>query len=144
MTSSYPEIQALEKIYQENDIRIKVWDNESLSKQFNYPRVELTLKNQSFILYVDDEYNDFKMGNPLLSLCLILKELEAYEDEDDFLTWCKSQLLEVSDVKVLDYYRGLSKIYLQIEQLLGKIDSQVSNYDFEFNTGAAKELRKGT
>jgi hypothetical protein len=37
---------------------------------------------------------------------------------------------------------NLGNTYTAIEKLIGKIDSQISDLDFQLNAGAAKELRK--
>ena len=140
--SKYPEIQALEKITQDFDINIKVLGEELLFKALGHVWVEFTINKNSFVLLIDDEVNDFKINNPLLHLCLVLRELETYSEEEDILEWTKHKYLDAGDSKVLNYYRSLSGIYKQIERTLGTINSYISYYDFEFNAGAAKELRK--
>lgn len=138
---TYPEIQALHKIHQEYDIEISVSSNDFLAAKQYYPAVVLTVQNQSFRLFVEDEYKDFQKASPLLSLCLVLRELEIYHDSDSYLDWCKECMLEPSNVQVKAYYTSLEAIYKDVRLILGKIDSQISDYDFGLNAGAAQKLR---
>ena len=44
--------------------------------------------------------------------------------------------------QVIQFHKYLAEIYPEIETVLGKIDPEVSDWDFEMNAGAAQELRK--
>jgi len=70
MSSTYTSILALEKLYGTHSIQIHVAKDDFLSKNESYPAVEFRLNDQSFNLYVDDEYHDLKFGNPLLDFAL--------------------------------------------------------------------------
>ena len=72
---------------------------------------------------------------------MILRELEEYEEEEDILRWCKVKGLHAGNTDILEYYRGLSTVYTEVQKILGTIDSYISYYDFEMNAGAAQELR---
>lgn len=139
--SKFPEIQALQEIYQKYEITIHVSQDDFLTNTSNYPAIKFTINNDSFHLYINDEYEDLQYNNSLLSLCLALRELEMYHEGSDILSWCKSQQLEVNNSKVVDYYKSLSKIYVRIEEIIGTIDSQISDLDFQLNAGAIQELR---
>jgi len=140
--SKYPEIQKLQKITQDFDIQIRVLSDSVLFDALSHVWVEFTINKESFILFIDDEYEDLKIDNPLLQLCLVLRELETYHEEEDILEWTKHKYLEAGNSKVLEYYKSLSKTYTEIEGILGKIDSHISYHDFELNAGAAQELRR--
>ncbi len=140
--TNYSEIQFLQKIYLRHKVSARVSDTDFLAGNKEYPAVVFSLNNSSFKLYVEDEYKDLQIGNPILTLCLILRELENYMYEGDYLEWCKSQTLEPESSQVRDYYMKLGNIYMEVEKILGKINSHISNFDFELNAGAAQELRK--
>lgn len=91
---------------------------------------------------VDDEYNDFAINKPALNLCLLLRELEDYQEEDDILKWCNLKGLNPGDTGVLEYYRGLTSIHTDVKNILGTIDPQISDFDFGLNAGAAQALRR--
>lgn len=140
--SKYQEIQKLQKLVEDYNINIQVLDKNAFSGALDHVWVEFTINKESFILFIDDECNDFGAQNPLLDLCLVLRELETYHEGEDILEWTKHKYLEAGNSKVLEYYKSLSKTYTEIEGILGKIDSHISSFDFEFNAGAAQELRR--
>jgi len=91
---------------------------------------------------VDDEYKDFALNKSAMNLCLFLRELEDYQEEEDILKWCNLKGLNPGDAGILDYYKGLASIYADAKNILGTIDPQISDYDFELNAGAAQFLRR--
>jgi hypothetical protein len=140
---TYPANQTLWEIYQQHSIVIKVSNQECLMSNTAYPKVEVSIDKQKFQLYVDDEYEDFKKENSLLSFCLVLRELENYQNGKDYLDWCTECELDPGNTQIKEYYSSLAKTFAEIKLLLGMIDSQISDYDFSLNDGAAQELRKG-
>ena len=105
--------------------------------------MKFEIDRQSFEFYVDDEYKDFDIDNPVLHLCLVLRELEGYELADDYLIWCKERFIDPADSQALVNYRNLGRIYSEVEKIIGTIDSHISDLDFELNAGAAQSLRAG-
>ena len=103
--------------------------------------VELTILDKSFPIYIQDEYDDLTLNNPLLNLCLVLREFEIYHESSDYLNWCNTQGVNTSNETLRQYYMNLGNTYTAIEKLIGKIDSQISDLDFQLNAGAAWELR---
>lgn len=140
-TTPFPEIQALKAIYTKHQVSIKVADDDFLAGHQDHPAVDVSLEGQSFRLFVDDEYQDVQINNPILTFCLILRELEHYQEEEDYLKWCTTQFLEPANQQVRAYYMQLGKVYHAVEKIIGEIDSQISNYDFGLNAGAAQALR---
>lgn len=139
--ATYPEIERLRNIHKKYRIRISVFPDQYLANLDYYPAVECIILDQSFSLFVDDEYEDFQIGNPFLSLCLVLRELENYHESSDYLIWSRENNLDASDEQVRGYYMSLSATFRGIEKLIGKVDSQISDYDFGLNAGAARALR---
>lgn len=139
---SYPEIQLLEAIYLKHKVSISISDIDFLGGNKDFPALVFSLGNNSFQLYVNDEYGDLQIENPLLVFCLILRELENYIHQNDYLEWCKSQLLEPANSQVRAYHMDLRNIYKDVEKIIGEINSHISSFDFELNAGAAQALRK--
>jgi hypothetical protein len=66
--------------------------------------------------------------------------LEDYAETDDYLEWCKISYIEPAESRWLDYYRGLSKIYIEIEKVIGSINPIISSFDYEFHADAYSQL----
>ena len=140
--SNYPEIEQLNKIYLKHKIEIRFIPSTFLAGNEDYRAVEFKLDGKVFNFYVEDEYGDSRYNYPLLNLCLVLRELEFYIESDDILVWSKERYLDPKNEAVLAHFRNLGTIYREVEKIMGKIDSQVSEWDFEMGSGASYELRK--
>ena len=140
--SQYSDIEALENILNQHTITIGFAEEHPNFLATENHWIDFHLDGQSFLLLVDDEYKDFAHQYAPLNLCLVLRELETYEEADDILQWCNFKGLDVANSEVLEYYKGLSQLYLRIEKLLGTIDSHISDFDFSLNAGEAQELRR--
>ena len=139
---SYPEIEALEELIRRFNIRLKKEDNPGLQEGKESISVLLNIRDKSFELYIEDEYKDWREDNQALCLCLALRELEEYAEEADYLTWCNARGYPGNIERIRQYHMDLRRIYREVREILGKIDSQISNWDFEMNAGAAQELRR--
>ncbi len=139
--SQYKEVEKLRELYEKHGIEIVVSKNDFLNNQKDYPAIKITLDGYSFDMYAEDEYNNFQINNPLLTLCVVLRELEDYEYASDYTEWCIHHYFDVKNVQVLAYYRSLARTYREIESLIGKIHGQISDFDFECNAGPMWELR---
>jgi len=140
--SKYPEIEALNKLYIKHKVEIHFSTTDFLAGSKEYRAVELSLEGKTFNFYVEDEQGDIEYNYPLLNLCLVLRELEGYDDAIDYLIWCQERYLDPKNEAVLANYRNLATIYREVEKIIGKIDSQVSDWDFEMGSGSSWELRK--
>ncbi len=140
--SQYPEIKALEAILEKYSFSLEFPEDAFPFCAFSHRWVRFQLDGMSFVLMVDDEYKDFELKKPAMNLCLFLRELEDYQEEEDILKWCNLKGLKVSDEGVLDYYKGLASTYTDVKNILGSIDPQISDYDFSLNAGAAQALRR--
>lgn len=140
--TSYKEINELKNIVQSFNFQIEVHEEKYLAADYDYVLSSVYLNNQVFKLFIYDEFEDLKLGNSLLSLCLVLIELEIYMDEEDYDSWCKQRQIPSANVQVRDYYLELKNMYASIEQIIGVIESPVSYTDFEQNTGIIKYLRE--
>lgn len=138
---NYPEIAQLASLRKQFTISIQV-TNAILGSNSWFPKVHVNIGAQSYEMYVEDEYEDFKIDNPDLHLCLILRSLEFYNDCEDFLVWCKQLGVDVADPAAREHHLELGAIYSAIEKQLGTINSYINDYDFELNAGAAQVLRE--
>ncbi len=102
--------------------------------------VELYIGDESWQVLVDDEYNDLIEDHQLMCLFLVLRELETYLTEPDFLKWCMQNGSDASDFHLLQYYRELGRSVYEIEKRIGTIDSRISSLDYELRTGIIHEL----
>ena len=102
--------------------------------------VDLYIGKQSWPILIDDEYNDLREDRQLMALYLVLRELEIYQNEPDFLKWCMHNGSDSSDFYLLEYYRSLGRAIYTIEKLIGQIDSRISSLDYELRTGTIHEL----
>jgi len=142
VTEQNPNIKELNKIYLKHKVSINVSNKIFLTEKKEYPQVILTLSGKSFKMFVDDEYDDFKYNYPILTFCVVLRELEDYEYCSDYLEWCNVRHIDASDEKIRNYYMGLDKIYNEIEIILGEISSFIPDMDFDFAMGEVRILRE--
>lgn len=140
--SEYPEIAALNKIYITHKVEIRFSTTDFLAGNKDYPGVEFKLGGKEFNFYADDEKGDKEFNYPLLNLCLVLRELENYAESTDYLIWSKENYFNPKNEAVLAHFRNLGTIYGEVEKIMGKIESHVSDWDFEMGSGASWELRK--
>lgn len=140
--NKYPEIAALNKLYIKHKVEIRFSTTDFLAGSNEYRAVEFKLEGKTFNFYVEDEQGDIEYNYPLLNLCLVLRELEGYDDPPDFLVWSQERFLDPKNEAALAHYRNLGTVYREVEKIIGKINSHVSDWDFEMGSGASWELRK--
>lgn len=138
----YPEIAALNELYITHQVEIQFSTTDFLAGNENYRVVVFKLSGREFKCYVEDEKEDIRYNYPLLNLCLFLRELEGYADSPDFLVWAKERYFDPKNEAVRAHFNNLGDIYREVEKIIGKIDSQISDWDFEMESGASWALRK--
>lgn len=138
----YPEIAALNKLYIAHQVKIQFSSTDFLAGNENYRAVTFKLSGKEFNCYVEDEKEDICYNYPLLNLCLVLRELEGYADATDYLEWAKDRYFDPKNEAVRVHFNNLGDIYREVEKIIGKIDSQISDWDFEMESGASWALRK--
>ena len=142
MSQPYSEIQALKVILKKHPFTVEFLGNDFPFCALSHRWVRFQLNETPFVLMIDDEYNDFALSKPAMNLCLFLRELDDYQEEEDILKWCSLKGLKAEDSDVLAYYKGLAAIYADVKHILGAIDPQISDTDFSLNAGAAQALRR--
>ncbi len=138
---SYPEILALDALINHHQICFSRQMEEGLLPGKEHISVRMQIGSQPFDLFVEDEYGDWSADNPALCLCLVMWELEAYASATDYLDWCNIQGYPAANDRVRRYHMDLDKLYPAISQLLGGINSHISDWEFGLNAGAAFALR---
>jgi hypothetical protein len=133
--AEYPEIDKLKSLQQRHHFKVRL-----VSADGSLLLVTLATGGYTWSLFVDDEYGDFNERQPLLCLYLVLRALEDYKDEHDFLKWCNLYGLSPDDVTWLTYYRGLAKSYREIVTVLGEPDSCINSLDYQLRSGAFSAL----
>ena len=137
----YPEIARLRTLQDKYEISIIINEGSQLAGRSSYPFIKLTLGEEVFEFYVDDEYDDFRIKYPLLLLCVVLREFEDYEEASDYLVWCTAKGLSPEHERVRAHHMDMRAIFRNIHSLFGEINSHISDYNFELNSGAAQQLR---
>ena len=133
----YPELEKLKAYQRAHAIKIRL-----LGSRDDLLLVNLDSNHGSWEIFIQDEGGDYDESNQILCLYLVLKSLEDYKDETDFLAWSNFNGLDDFDVFWLDYYRGLDKKVYEIEFHFGEIDSFIQSFDYELRAGAFQELTK--
>ena len=135
------EVSFLNKILKDHKIEVIIYD-QFLAENLNVRATLLTIGERNFNLFIGDEYEDYKYNNPVLNLCLVLRELEHYSEINDYFLWCDEIMVDPNNTEVLSYFRSLGSIYREVEKILGKINSYVTDFDFTLNANAAQYMRK--
>lgn len=134
---NYPDINRLKLLQEEYALRVSAIDTPTVDKPF---RVELRLRGQSWLLYIEDEYGDFSLSNQLACLSLVLRSLEDYGKAEDYINWCVQHGLNASDNRWLDYFLGLEWLHIEIKEAMGKIEPGISSWDYQLRLGAYAAL----
>lgn len=135
----YPEVRALLQLQEQHDIKIKVIESDFSGGDLQ--KVVFCLGPAKYLLYLEDEYEDFKRSNTLLHLFLVLLELEELKGTKNAQEWSKQKMLKWSNSKLLSYYDAMHKAITAIEQKIGTIDAQIPSLDYQLNSGAIQYLR---
>ena len=116
--------------------------NEDL-RAIDYAEVQIQIKERSFIIPVFDEYRDVQRDNPVLWFHLILEACEYFEEADSFATW-RFDIGLKDDEMVADIYQRLKQTVPLLREQICQSPKAVSDYDIQFNTGIAQDLRACT
>ncbi len=95
--------------------------------------VQVSSGELSWEVLVYDEFHDLKESNDLVCLYLVLNSLEDYKETDDYLAWCKENMITRPDFS--EYYKLLGSVYSDFERILGKVKSFISPMDYELRAG---------
>lgn len=141
MKKKYPEIEKLEGFITQNNVSTTISSQITIDEDLT--PVVFTLKKIETILYIQDEYEDLDLNNPILNCLLTLMELDAIDDSNDYLQWCNFLNLEANNHQLLSYYTDCVKLIADIKPYFpnNKIECFISGLDFELNAGAAQYLR---
>ena len=138
----YPQINELIEFCKRNRVNVIQLPDNYLADNTSFPLINLTILDKDFIFFVDDEYDDLKVGSLPLSVCIALRALESYDYAEDYLIWCTQHGFEAANMQVREHFRNLGEIVSWFNNNSLKVFSFISDYDFELNAGAAQYLRE--
>lgn len=141
LMKQYPELTALEQLIQEQGVRVIRSNHDRIAELIP---VELTIQQQSLIVYIEDEYHDLDRNNHTLAVVLALRELECINESTDYLDWCSEMGIKTHHEELRQYYQEL---ILKIPTLNtyfpnNRITCFINNLDFQLNAGAIQFLRQ--
>lgn len=131
----YPEINELRSHFENHQIKIS---NEIEGIRNDLFFVEVVIDGFKFKTLIDDEFGDFAKHNLLFKWFLVLNSIEVYKESEDILEW--SREINVSAESYLDYYKSFNMVYNRVKELMGKVDSCISNFDYTLRTGVIRAL----
>lgn len=140
MKQKYPEIDALKKFYDTNNILIQNITPSIFEGVFV---IKILLNDVLYKVFIQDEYRDLEIRNTLLHAVLVLREWEIIDDSTDYLDWCRQQGFPVKNEVLRQYYQETSANIPQITSYFkdNKLTSFITDLDFQLNAGAAQFLR---
>lgn len=101
-------------------------------------KVRIKSVSEEWEMLIHDENHYLNSSKPVLCYYLMLVSLEDFLECEDYLEWTKEYMIKAPEF--LEEYKQLSKTYVEIESILGKIDSLISPFDFEMRAGEFDEL----
>ena len=128
-SKSHPYLNQLIDLQSSHAIQVQ-----ALEVPSTFFKIRLTIKGQSWDLYIEDEYQEFEI-NTSIKVFLSLRALEDFEEAQDYEHWCRLLRLE-SDVAWESYFEYLKKAYRDISSLLGgTVDSFIPSLDYQLKSG---------
>ncbi len=134
-----PKVQQLLQLQKRYKLRV---EKESLDENLSFIKVRFYIGKVSWEVFVDNEYRYFNTSRQLICVYLVLSALEEYQEAEDYLIWCKANGLNASELSWLDYYKYLSKVIVEIEKLLGTINSYIDPLEYQLGSGSFYALLK--
>jgi hypothetical protein len=105
-------------------------------------QVTVSASGFSVAFQIDDEYEDVDDASPALLLNMVLMACTTYEEEDDYLTWCRALGLDASDEDVRRHHMDLGPGVASLRALLPDL-RHTSFHDWQLDAGDAQILRRG-
>ena len=140
----YPKIAKIKNFIQQGEISIYQKESDDNNNYGHLVAMTLVIKNENYIVFVDDEYEDLKKKNLLLNFVLVFRALALIADSSDYLEWCSQQNVNPNLSELLAYYKNTSSRIEKIKLLFenNTISYFISDLDFQLNSGAMQILRK--
>ncbi|MDC7998132.1 hypothetical protein [Gilvibacter sediminis] len=139
---NYPELIALKSFVEKYDIQVSLLSDAAAIIP-EHSSVSFSMANKPITLYLDDEYGDLQIDNPLLHIACCLDHLEIVEESEDYLQWCREHGYNTGASHLLNHYKSLVAYNDSIRSCFRnqKIESFVNSLDFQLNQRAAQALR---
>lgn len=142
---TYPEIQKLIDCCRAHPFTFEVIQPTRINQDGLYDEeVKMVYKDQEFIIPVDNEYGDVEINNPIVFLDMILREIEYFEESENFIAWLSVSAELSKNKETINFYRTLKQVAPIIRSIVGKEVKSVPYFEIELDTGMAKALRSST
>jgi len=139
--SSYSIIDEITAALKKHDIRFhQQLSDEDLSPVY-YKRLLVIINQQKFSIPVCDEYDDMDQMSPPVMLQLLLREMEYFEDAEDYLLWCKDLGFDAASELCRSIHSELREVVPKLREHLGNSLKAISDFHLEMNTGITQALR---
>ena len=103
----------------------------------------VTLFEDSFEMFVSDEYRDLEQGVPALSLEVVQRACEDYLDYTNSQDWARAEGIPPRcHLQLRLRWEADRHAAAQILKRVAPIADQISNLDWQLNSGRAKVLRE--
>ena len=141
----YPQIDLLRTCVKKHDFAFEVVKPKRIDSSGLYDEeVKMIFGDQEFIVAVDNEYGDVELNNPIVFLDMILREIEYFEESENFMAWLSVSAELSKNKETISFYRTLKKVTPIIRSIVGKEVKSIPYFEIELDTGMAKALRKTT
>lgn len=141
MPAQYPQVEQLITTLEQSPIKLQSGKPSRDLATYFYRYIQIDFPDLQLQFPVMDEFEDVKVGNPLVLLHLLLQECEFFEEAADFNAWVKDVGFFERSGTVHDIYRQLQQKVPTIRRFLGKDIRAIPSYNMEFNNGIAQALR---
>ena len=135
-----PAVQALHDLAQSLSAEITAMPPRDELRSMSLREICITTAEQRMLIIVSDEYADADTACKAILLHLLLKTCEYYEDAANQCTWCQDMELPDNHFSTA-LYEELGMLVPKLRDIIGRHVCSISDYDIQFNTAIAKELR---
>ncbi len=103
----------------------------------------VTVRGESWELFISDEYRDLSRNIPALSLEVVIRACEEYLEHKNSQTWCVAESIPVRcQLPIRLHWEGYRQAAGNILVRLQPMAEQVSDLDWQLNSGRAQDLRE--
>jgi hypothetical protein len=125
---------------QQHPVQFRLLAKRAPLANISYREIELTYLGTSITMPVFDEFSDFELDSPIVYLHLVLEACEYFEDTASYTAWRKDIGIEDNPVSE-KIYQQLNISAPQLRKRLLNAPQAISDYDMQFNTYIAQQLR---
>ena len=124
-----------------HEISVRTLPNSDVLDVYALREVELRIGAERFRCLGDNECGDMDADNLPLLLSMILMELEAYDEVEDYLEWCREQAMPPGDAITRVLWDRLAENRAAIPKHLPEGLRSIGPFDWHLGAGATRILR---